>query len=92
MGYKDGVAAAVGVLQLEPDLNLTKSIPEVVILELVLPYTDEKCAPLPLEEFPESDEEIEDISDAEAEDGSGLKKVTLMLGMGSWPKMLGTRP
>lgn len=76
MGYNDGVAAACGVLQLEADMNMTKSIPAAVVPELVLPYIDEECAPLPPEEFPESDEEIEDIFDAEAEGGSGAKKVT----------------
>lgn len=74
-GYKDGVKAACGVLQLEADMNLTKSIPATVIPELVLPYTDEECAPLPPEEFPESDEDIEDPSDAEAKDGSAVEKV-----------------
>lgn len=73
MGYKDGVAAAASVLQLEPDLNLTRSIPEAVVPELVLPYTDEECAPLPPEKFPESDKEIKDISGDEAEDGSVTK-------------------
>lgn len=72
-GYKDGVATAAGVLQLEADLNLTKSIPEAVVPEFVLPNTDEKCALLPPKEFLESDEEIEDVSSDEAEDGSGAK-------------------
>lgn len=31
-GYKDGVKAACGVLQLEADLNLTKSIPAVCLI------------------------------------------------------------
>lgn len=46
-------------------MNLTKSIPAPVVPELNLPFTDEECAPFPPEEFPESDEEIEDVSDAE---------------------------
>lgn len=75
-GYKDGVKAACGVLQLEAYMNMTKSIPEAVVPELVLPYTEEECAPLPLEEYPESDEDIEDLSDAEGEDGIAAKKVT----------------
>lgn len=73
-GYKDGVAAAAGVLQLEADMNLTKSIPAPVVPELNLPYTDEACAPLLLEEFPESDDEgFEDDVDLDVEDGSGVK-------------------
>lgn len=47
-GYKDGVKAACRVLQLEADLNLTKSILAPVTPELVLPYTEEECTPLPL--------------------------------------------
>lgn len=74
-GYKDGVAAAASVLRLEANMNLTKSIPTAVVLDLNLPYTDEECAPLPPEEFPESDEEIEDISDEDAEGGSRAKSV-----------------
>lgn len=38
--------------------------------ELVLPYTEEDCAPIPPEEFPESDEEIEDVLDGDADGGS----------------------
>lgn len=73
-GYKDGVAAAAGVLQLEANMNLTKSIPEAVVRpKLVLPYTEEECMPLPPEEFPKSEEEIEDVSDNDAEGGSGAK-------------------
>lgn len=75
MGYKDGVKAACGVMQLEADLNLTKSIPEPVIPKLVIPYTAEECAPLPPQEFPESEEDIEDVSDAEDGDGAGKKVV-----------------
>lgn len=75
IGYKDGVKATCGVLQLEADLNMTKSIPGPSTPELVLPYTEEECAPLPPEEFPESEEDIEDISDAEDGDGSGGKKI-----------------
>lgn len=57
-------------------MNLTKSIPEAIVPELILPYTEEECAALPPEEFPESDEEIEDVSDAEgAEAGNGSNKV-----------------
>ncbi|KAI8530177.1 hypothetical protein RHMOL_Rhmol11G0035500 [Rhododendron molle] len=52
-----------------------ESIPTLVTSELVLPCTEEECAPLPLEEFPESDDDVEDISDAKAGDGSRSKKV-----------------
>ncbi|KAI8550430.1 hypothetical protein RHMOL_Rhmol06G0106100 [Rhododendron molle] len=74
-GYKDGVKAICAVLQLEADMNLTKSIPMPKTPELVLPYTDEKSAPLPLEDYPESEDDIKDILDAEVGDGSGSKKV-----------------
>lgn len=57
MGYKDGVAAMAGVLKLEADMNLMKSIPTPVVPELNLSYTIEECAPLPPEEFLESDDE-----------------------------------
>lgn len=73
MGYKDGVGATAGVLQLEANMNLTKTIPAPVVPELNLLYTDEECALLPPEEFPESDEEIKDVSDGDAEGGSGGK-------------------
>ncbi|XP_058189243.1 uncharacterized protein LOC131306830 [Rhododendron vialii] len=75
-GYKDGVKAACGVMQLEADMNLTKSIPAPVTPELVLPYTEEECAPLPPEEFPESEDDVEDLTDADvaAEDLTGLEK------------------
>ncbi|XP_058216136.1 uncharacterized protein LOC131327138 [Rhododendron vialii] len=66
-GYKDGVKAACAVMQLEPDLNLTKSIPAPVTPELVLPYTEEECAPLPPEDFPDSDDDVEEVSGDEGE-------------------------
>ncbi|KAI8568471.1 hypothetical protein RHMOL_Rhmol02G0202400 [Rhododendron molle] len=76
MGYKDGVRTACGVLQLKADMNLTKSIPAPVTPELILPYSEEECAPLPLKEFLESEEDIDDLTDADADggDGSGGKK------------------
>lgn len=46
-GYKDGVAAATVVLQLEAYMNLTKSIPKAVVPKLVMPYTEEECVPSP---------------------------------------------
>lgn len=76
-GYKDGVANAAGVLQLKADMNLTKMIPAPVTPELVLPYTDEECAPLPPEIFEDSEDEGLEEGDADmaAEDGSGVKAV-----------------
>ncbi|KAI8530297.1 hypothetical protein RHMOL_Rhmol11G0045600 [Rhododendron molle] len=71
-GYKDGVKAACGVLQLEADMAMTKSIPGPVVPELELPYTTEECEPLPPEEFPESEDDIEDITEAE-DDIGGVK-------------------
>ncbi|KAI8560123.1 hypothetical protein RHMOL_Rhmol04G0231500 [Rhododendron molle] len=58
-------------------MNLTKSLPRPVTPELELPYTAEECEPLPPEEFPESEEEIEDLIDdiAEGGDGSSGKKM-----------------
>lgn len=66
--------ATCEVMQLEPDLNLTKSIPSPVIPELVLPYTDEECAPLPPEEFSESEEDVDDLTNADDGDESIGKK------------------
>lgn len=61
-------------------MNLTKSIPAVVVPDLVLPYTEEECAPLPPKEYPVSNEDIEDVSHAEGEDGAGGKKVDSDIG------------
>ncbi|KAI8550497.1 hypothetical protein RHMOL_Rhmol06G0111600 [Rhododendron molle] len=55
-------------------MNLTKSILGPVTPELVLPYTDEECAPLPLKEFPESEEDIDNLTDANGGDGSSGRK------------------
>jgi hypothetical protein len=67
-GYKDGVKATCAVLNPDADLGL---IPAPVAPELVLPYTEEECAPLPPEEYPESEEDVEDLTEAEAEANAG---------------------
>lgn len=70
-GYKAGVRAACAVMQVEPDANFMKSIPVAEVPELNLPYTDEECAPLPPEEYAESDDDVDDLTDADG-GGEGL--------------------
>lgn len=70
-GYKDRVAAADGMLQLEVDMNLTKQIPAPI----VLPYTDEECEPLPPKEFEDNKDDglKEGDVDKAADDGAEAK-------------------
>lgn len=72
-GYKDEVAAAFSVLQLEADMNLTKSIPAPVVPKLEISYTEAECALLPPEEYPESDDDVEDVSGDGTEDATRAK-------------------
>ncbi|KAG5558331.1 hypothetical protein RHGRI_008306 [Rhododendron griersonianum] len=64
LGYAAGADAMAGVMAIQPESGFLKLLPEPVVPDLELPYTEEECAPLP----PEEDEE-----EAMAE-ASGLEK------------------
>ncbi|KAG5516531.1 hypothetical protein RHGRI_037293 [Rhododendron griersonianum] len=66
--YKLGYAAGADAMVVEADSIFLKQLPQPVIPNLELPYTEEECVPLP----PEEDEDKE-MADAEA---SGLEKPT----------------
>ncbi|KAI8559768.1 hypothetical protein RHMOL_Rhmol04G0199700 [Rhododendron molle] len=66
-GYKAGVSAVGEGMQIELDLS---RINAAIVPELELPYTDEECAPLLDEEFPESEEDLDDLTVLDVEDGS----------------------
>ncbi|KAG5516532.1 hypothetical protein RHGRI_037293 [Rhododendron griersonianum] len=67
-GIKLGYAAGADAMVVEADSIFLKQLPQPVIPNLELPYTEEECVPLP----PEEDEDKE-MADAEA---SGLEKPT----------------
>lgn len=66
LGYAAGADAMAGVMAIQPESEFLKQLPEPVILDLGLPYTEEECVSLPPEE---DDDEL--MVDAEA---SGLEK------------------
>lgn len=58
LGYAAGADAMAGVMAIQPESGFLKQLPELVIPDLELPYTEEECQPLPPEE--DEDEEIVD--------------------------------
>ncbi|KAG5553168.1 hypothetical protein RHGRI_011140 [Rhododendron griersonianum] len=54
LGYAAGAEAMAGVLVVETDSKFLQQLPPPVIPDLLLPYTEEECAPLP----PEEDEDV----------------------------------
>ncbi|KAF7123711.1 hypothetical protein RHSIM_Rhsim12G0099500 [Rhododendron simsii] len=64
LGYAAGADAMAGVMAIQPESGFLKQLPEPMVPDLDLPYTEEECQPLPPEE---DDEEIIGASLAEAQ-------------------------
>lgn len=58
LGFAVGADAMAGVMAIQPESGFLKQLPELVIPDLELPYTEEECRPLPSEE--DEDEEMAD--------------------------------
>lgn len=63
LGYDAGAEAMAGVMVIQPESGFLKQLPEPVIPDLELLYTEEECAPLPPEE--DEDEEMAEASEVE---------------------------
>lgn len=61
-----------GVMVIEPGVGFLKQLPEPVVPDLELPYTEEECQPLPPED--EEDDEMADGSAVEEQGKSGGSK------------------
>lgn len=67
-GYNAGADAMAGVMVIQPESGFLRQLPEPVIPDLELPYTEDECAPLPPEE--DEDEEMAEgvVQEKPAED------------------------
>ncbi|KAF7114130.1 hypothetical protein RHSIM_RhsimUnG0099000 [Rhododendron simsii] len=74
--YAAGADAMAGVMAIQPESGFLKQLPDPIIPNLDLPYTEEECQPLPPEE---DEEEMVDASAAEPQPQSnvamGLKRL-----------------
>ncbi|KAF7126442.1 hypothetical protein RHSIM_Rhsim11G0109500 [Rhododendron simsii] len=69
LGYAAGADAMAGVMAIQPESGFLKQLPEPVVPDLDLPYTEEECQPLPPEE---DEEEMVDASAAEPQPQSNV--------------------
>ncbi|KAE9452821.1 hypothetical protein C3L33_15271, partial [Rhododendron williamsianum] len=63
LGYAAGADAMAGVMVIRAEPGFLKQLPEPIVPDLELPYTEEECAPLPPEE--DEDKEMADASEVE---------------------------
>ncbi|KAF7152420.1 hypothetical protein RHSIM_Rhsim01G0019100 [Rhododendron simsii] len=68
LGYAAGADAMAGVMAIQPESGFLKQLPDPIIPNLDLPYTEEECQPLPPEE---DEEETVDASAAEPQSNVG---------------------
>ncbi|KAF7149920.1 hypothetical protein RHSIM_Rhsim02G0101700 [Rhododendron simsii] len=68
VGYASGANAMAGVMAIEPESGFLKQLPEPIVPDLELPYTEEECLPLP----PKDDDEemTEGDQQGKVEDGA----------------------
>ncbi|KAF7126485.1 hypothetical protein RHSIM_Rhsim05G0211400 [Rhododendron simsii] len=71
LGYAAGADAMAGVMAIQPESGFLKQLPEPVVPDLDLPYTEEECQPLP----PEEDDEEAVVAPA-ADPESNVAMVT----------------
>ncbi|KAF7148390.1 hypothetical protein RHSIM_Rhsim03G0041500 [Rhododendron simsii] len=71
LGYAAGADAMAGVMAIQPESGFLKQLPEPVVPDLDLPYTEEECQPLP----PEEDDEETVVAPA-ADPQSNVEMVT----------------
>ncbi|KAF7150811.1 hypothetical protein RHSIM_Rhsim02G0015100 [Rhododendron simsii] len=69
LGYAAGADAMAGVMAIQPESGFLKQLPDPIIPNLDLPYTEEECQPLPPEE---DEEEMVDASAAEPQPQSNV--------------------
>ncbi|KAF7152942.1 hypothetical protein RHSIM_Rhsim01G0087400 [Rhododendron simsii] len=71
LGYAAGADAMAGVMAIQPESGFLKQLPDPIIPNLDLPYTEEECQPLPPEE---DEEEMVDASAAEPQPQSNVEE------------------